>query len=166
MVRRRVSQMNGATGNLKGRASMIKRIDHTSFTVSDMERSIAFYRDMIGMRVDWDSAAQGVQFKGPEADKVTGCPGTEQRLVFLMIGDSRIELVQYTPTGKPLLHNKASDTGSAHVCFKTDNIQELYHKLLANRVQLHCAPQHIGFGWVMYFRDPDGIILEAAQNDL
>jgi len=145
---------------------MIKGIDHTSFTVSDMEGSIAFYRDIMRMKVAWDSAAEGVRFKGPEADKVTGCPGTEQRLVFLTIGDSRIELVQYTPAGKPLLDNKASDTGSAHVCFKTDNIQELYQRLLASGVRLHCTPQHIGFGWVMYFRDPDGIILEAAQDDL
>jgi len=117
------------------------------------------------MKVDWDSAAEGVRFKGPEADKVTGCPGTEQRLVFLTIGNSRIELVQYIPTGKALLDNKASDTGSAHVCFKTDNIQGFYQKLLAKGVRLHCTPQHIGFGWVMYFRDPDGIILEAAQDD-
>jgi catechol 2,3-dioxygenase-like lactoylglutathione lyase family enzyme len=120
----------------------------------------------MGMKVDWDSEAEGVPFKGPEADLVTGWPGTEQCLVFMRIGDSRIELVQYTPTGKPLLDHKASDTGSAHVCFKTDNIQELYQRLLATKVRLHCAPQHIGFGWVMYFRDPDGIILEAAQDDV
>lgn len=145
---------------------MIKGIDHASFTVSDMERSIDFYRDILGMKVAWDSAAEGVRFKGPEADKVTGCPGTEQRLVFMTIADSRIELVQYTPTGRSLADNKASDTGSAHVCFKTDNIQEFYQKLVANGVRHHCAPQHIGFGWVMYFRDPDGIILETAQDDL
>jgi len=145
---------------------MMKGMDHTSFTVSDMERSISFYRDIMGMKVDWDSAAEGVRFKGPEADRVTGCPGTEQRLVFLTIGDSRIELVQYTPTGKALLDNKASDTGSAHVCFKTDNVQDFYQKLLESGVRIHCPPQHIGFGWVMYFRDPDGIILEAAQDDL
>jgi glyoxylase I family protein len=151
---------------MKGKASMIKGIDHSSFTVSDMERSISFYRDIMGMKVDWDSAAEGVRFKGPEADKVTGCPGTEQRLVFMTIGDSRIELVQYTPSGKALLDNKASDTGSAHVCFKTDNVQDFYQKLLENGVRIHCPPQHIGFGWVMYFRDPDGIILEVAQDDL
>ncbi len=145
---------------------MMKGIDHTSFTVSDMERSICFYRDIMGMKVDWDSAEEGVRFKGAEADRVTGCPGTEQRLVFLTVGGSRIELVQYTPTGKALLDNKASDTGSAHVCFKTDNVQGFYQKLLENGVRTHCPPQHIGFGWVMYFRDPDGIILEAAQDDL
>jgi catechol 2,3-dioxygenase-like lactoylglutathione lyase family enzyme len=120
---------------------MINGIHHTSFTVSNMETSMAFYRDILGMMVTWDSVAAGVQFKGPVADNVTNCPGTEQRIVFLASGDSRIELVEYTPTGKPQTDNKASDTGCAHVCFKTDNIQELYRKLSANKVRLHCVPQ-------------------------
>lgn len=145
---------------------MISGIHHTSFTVKDMERSIAFYRDLLGLKVTWDSLAAGIQFKGEVADNVTGCPGTEQRLVFLAAGDSRIELVQYTPTGKSLVDNKASDTGSAHVCFRTENIQELYQKLSAKGVRLHCVPQDLGFASVMYFRDPDGIILEAVQGEL
>ena len=145
---------------------MIHGIHHTSFTVSDMERSIAFYRDVLGMKVTWDSRREGVEFKGPVADNVTGCPGTEQRLVFIAIGNSRIELVEYTPKGRDLTENKASDTGSAHVCFETDNIQDLYQKLTARGLRLHCVPQDIGFAQVMYFRDPDGIILEAVQGQL
>jgi catechol 2,3-dioxygenase-like lactoylglutathione lyase family enzyme len=61
--------------------------------------------------------------------------------------------------------NKASDTGGAHVCFKTENIQELHKKLAAEGVRLHCVPQNLGGVWVMYFRDPDGIIVEAMQGD-
>jgi len=145
---------------------MLNGIHHTSFTVSNMERSIAFYRDVLGMKVTWDSKAAGVEFKGEIADNVTGCPGTEQRLVFVETEGSRIELVEYTPTGKPQIDNKPSDTGSAHVCFKTKNIEEVYKKLLANKVRLHCVPQDLGFAKVMYFRDPDGIVLEAVQGDL
>jgi len=143
---------------------MIKGIDHTSFTVSNMERSISFYKDILGMKVLWDSFEAGIQFKGPVADKITGCPGTEQRLVFLTIGDGLLELVEYTPPGKSLVDNKASDTGSCHVCFITENIQELYHKLSENGVQFHCDPQNNGYSWIMYFRDPDGIILEAKEE--
>jgi len=142
---------------------MLSGIHHTSFTVSDMDRSIAFYRDILGMKLTWDSKAAGVEFKGPVADAVTGCPGTEQRIAFLSLGESRLELVEYTPTGKPQIDNKPSDTGSAHICFKTDDIEEVYRKLAANNVRLHCTPHDNGPAIVIYFRDPDGCVLEATQ---
>ena len=144
---------------------MISDIHHTSFTVSDMERSVAFYRDILGMKVVWDSVQAGAEFKGEIADNLTNCPGTELHIVFLSINERLIELVQYSPQGKSLVDNKVSDTGSAHVCFKTENIQELHKKLSANGMRLHCTPQNLGGVWVMYFRDPDGIVLEAMQGD-
>jgi glyoxylase I family protein len=142
---------------------MFTGIHHTSFTVSNMDRSIAFYRDILGMELFWDSKAAGVTFKGPVSDAVTGCPGTEQRIAFLTIGEDRLELVEFTPTGKPQTDNRPSDTGSAHLCFKTDNMDEVYRKLVANNVPLHCSPQDNGPAIVIYFRDPDGSVLEATQ---
>ena len=145
---------------------MINGIHHTSFTVSDLERSVAFYRDMLGMKVIWDSVQAGIEFKGPVADAVTGCPRTEQHIVYLGLGESLIELVQYMPSGRPLADNKASDTGSCHVCFRTENILQFYKKLVANKVRVHCAPQTMGPLSVLYFRDPDGIILEVIEGGL
>lgn len=143
---------------------MISGIHHACFTVSDMERSIAFYRGILGMKVLWDSIEAGVRYKGEVSDRITGCPGTEQHIVYLGIDGDFLELVEYTPTGKQLVNNKASDIGACHVCFKTDNINELYEKLLANDVAVHCSPQRGVSNMVMYFRDPDGIILEAIEG--
>ena len=144
---------------------MIKGIHHASFTVSDMSKSVAFYRDLLGMKVLWDSVQAGAPFKGPVADRLTNCPGTELHIVFLQIQNDLIELIQYTPPGKVLKDNKASDTGSAHICFKTDDIQALYRKLSDYGVKRHCEPQSLGGVEVIYFRDPDGIIVEAMQGD-
>lgn len=143
---------------------MITGIHHACFTISNMERSIAFYRDILGMKVLWDSVEAGVKYKGEVCDRITGCPGTEQRIVYLGIGGSFLELVEYTPTGKPLENNKASDTGSCHVCFKTDDINGLYEKLVASNIKVHCCPQKGVSNLIMYFRDPDGIILEAIEG--
>ena len=143
---------------------LINTIHHTAFTVSNIERSIAFYRDILGMKVLWDSVHAGVAYKGPVCDRITGCHGTEQHIVYLGIGESFLELVEYTPMGKPLENNKASDIGASHVCFKTDDISALYEKLLANNVKVHCSPQEGISNLIMYFRDPDGIILEAIEG--
>lgn len=140
---------------------MLTGIHHTSITVSDIDRSIAFYRDLLGFEVIWDSRALGLAFEGPRADAVTGCPGTSQRLVFMEVCGQRLEFVQYTPTGKEQIGNKPSDTGSMHVCFLTDDIEDLHRRLAESGAVIHCAPQHIGETTVFYFRDPDGVVLEA-----
>lgn len=143
---------------------MVNGIHHASFTVSDMERSIAFYRDILGLKVVWDSKAAGVRFKGPVSDAINECPGTEQRIVFVATNDSHIELIECTPAGKPLVGNSTTDIGSSHVCFNTEDMPSFHEKLLRNNVRLHCPPQDVGFGQVLYFRDPDGVILEAFQG--
>jgi catechol 2,3-dioxygenase-like lactoylglutathione lyase family enzyme len=116
------------------------------------------------MEVLWDSVQMGVRYKGPVCDKITGCPGTEQRVVYMGIGGSFLELVEYTPTGRKLEDHKASDIGASHICFKTDDINALYEKLLARNVQMHCVPQEGISNLIMYFRDPDGIILEVIEG--
>jgi glyoxylase I family protein len=143
---------------------LINAIHHTAFTVSNIERSIAFYRDLLGMKVLWDSVEAGLQYKGPVCDRITGCPGTEQHLVYLGMGGGVLELVEYTPTGRSLEDHKASDIGASHICLKTDDINTLYEKLLANHVRVHCPPQNRGELSLFYFRDPDGIILEVIEG--
>jgi len=141
---------------------MITKMVHASFTVSDMDRSIKFYTDIMGMKLEFD---MGASVGGPVCEAVTGCPGVEIRTAFLRIDGGILELVQYSPAGKALEGNKPSDTGSAHVCFKTDNIQEFHQKLLKKGLTVVSEPQQVDEAtWIMYFRDPDGIYLEAAQG--
>jgi len=116
------------------------------------------------MEVLWDSIEAGVKFKGEMSDNITGCPGTEQHLVFLGIEGDFLELVEYMPGGKTLKDHKASDVGAGHICFQTDDIWALYEKLLKNNAVVHCTPQKGIANQVMYFRDPDGIILEAVEG--
>lgn len=143
----------------------IMGLHHASFTVSDMARSLVFYRDILGMEVVFNSVEAGAVFKGVEWDNLTDCPGSELHVVFLKINEDMIELIQYTPGGKKMEGNRANDTGSAHVCLKTENIQALYKKLSENEVSIHFPPQSLGGVDVMYFRDPDGIIIESMQGD-
>jgi glyoxylase I family protein len=150
---------------IKEETFKIGGIHHASFTVSDMKKSLAFYRDTLGFEVVFDSSEAGAVFKGPEVDNLTGCPGSELHIVFLRVNEDMLELIQYIPQGKRLEENQASDTGSAHICLKTENIQALYKKLSGYGARIHFPPQNLGGVDVMYFRDPDGIIIESMQGD-
>lgn len=140
-------------------------IHHASFTVSNMKNSLAFYRDILGFEVVFDSFEAGAPFKGTEVDNLTGCPGSELHIVFLLVNEDMLELIEYSPKGKRLKENQASDTGSAHICLKTENIQALYRRLSDHGARIHFPPQNLGGVDVMYFRDPDGIIIESMQGD-
>lgn len=143
---------------------IVTGIHHTSITVRDMRRSVAFYRDVLGFEEIWSSDAHGWRLEGPVADAVTNCPGTRQRLVFMRAGESLIELVEYEPTQDQPEH-KASDTGSMHICLRTDDIDALYRRVVESGVRTHCEPQQISEdARVFYFRDPDGAVLEVATS--
>lgn len=145
---------------------MVTGIHHMSFTVSDMDTSIAFYRDVLGLELIFDNAESGQLMQGPEVDNITACPNSKLRVAFVRIDGKLIELVQYNPPGKLLMDSKANDIGSAHVCFKTDDINGLYEKLEKAGAGIHCPPQDLGSEKVFYFRDPDGNILEVVEGDM
>jgi hypothetical protein len=48
--------------------AMMTGIPHSWFTISNMGRSIAFYRDILGTEVLWGSVEAGVKYKGEECD--------------------------------------------------------------------------------------------------
>ena len=64
------------------------------------------------------------------------------------------------------MNNRPDDVPAAHVCFKTDNIKTLYEKLLANDAVIHSSHQRGVSNFVIYFREPHGILLEAIEGEI
>ena len=74
-------------------------IHHTCLTVSDMDRSLTFYRDGLGLEIVKD-----VEEKGERLSMETQMEGAHNRLVWLKttMGNTLVELLQYIhPVGKP-----------------------------------------------------------------
>ena len=59
-------------------------MDHTGYVVEDMDRSLAFYRDLLGLRVERDTVAEGEWIT-----QVVGYSGARVRIVILGLGDLR-----------------------------------------------------------------------------
>ena len=139
---------------------------HSNFTVSDVERSLAFYRDLLGLRVVADMQ--------PEADypaRVTGHHDATFRIVFLRLGDEPhiLELIQYkTGQGAPL-PPATNRPGAAHICFLVDDLPAEYERLRAHGVTFVSPPVAITQGvnrggYAVYMRDPDGATIELLQR--
>ena len=78
--------------------------DHTGITVSNLERSLAFWRDVLGFEL-----SHRVDQKGELAAEITGVPDAEISLAVLKApGGHKIELLQYTRAGRSKTARRSS----------------------------------------------------------
>ena len=150
---------------------MIVATNHVSVTTGDLNRSLHFYRDLLGLELAFDTNEFPVElrFGGAVADAVTECPGHSYRFVGLKTANLVFELVEYTPHGKPPSKDtRSSDAGNVHICLETDDIDALYRRLIEDGVRVHCPPQEMPIRGVraMYVRDPDDVIIEVLEGTL
>lgn len=146
----------------------VSRIDHVGITVSDVDRSIAFYRDVIGLRVIADGLANE-----PEIAQLLGLDSVRLRIADLDSGDGRIiELIQYLePKGRQMKF-ESSDVATTHIAFSVDNLAAVRERLtsagatLTSREPVTINEPGGAFDGSIcfYLRDPDGVILELVQR--
>lgn len=146
---------------------MIEGIHHTSRVVRDMERSLGFYRDLLGMTVALDT-----EMEGEMLEREVALEGASLRFVLLATRDDAtyLELLEYhAPRGADLPADAtAADVGAHHVALIVDDIRSAYQRLTAAGVAFTYEPQEVGAGvfaghWTAYCFDPDGLIVELWQ---
>ncbi len=141
---------------------MFLGIHHTAISTPDLERSIAFYRDLFGFEITMDFAWP----KGTESmDSTHELKDTSGRVVMLEKGPARLEIFQYeTPAPKPADPVRTNvDHGIAHFCFELRDIASEYERLLAAGMRFHHPPVDHGTCACTYGRDPDGNIIEIIE---
>lgn len=149
-------------------AAAVKRIESVGFTVSDMDRAIDFYRDVLTFDVESDT-----EIHGREYELLTGVFGARSRIVRLRLGDEVIELTEFlTPRGRPIPQDsRSNDLWFQHVAIIVSDMDAAYARLRANKVE-HAStgpqtlPDYIkpaaGIR-AFYFKDPDGHVLEVLE---
>ena len=138
----------------------VKRVDHVSYTVSDIDRSVDFY-SKFGYRPVNRYAASG-----PELDVAVATENADMEIQVMRRPDGgMLELISYVrqPSGRAA---RNSVVGAAHLAFVVGDIQAAYEELTADGVEFLSEPNTDRYGekWV-YFRDPDGITVELMQPE-
>lgn len=139
--------------------------DHTGITVSNLERSLAFWRDMLGFELS-HTAHQ----KGELAEEITGVEGAEIKLAVLKTtGGHKIELLEYlAPADRKRTNLRPCDVGSVHVALLVEDLDAVLAKIAASGWLAAGKPQTLKTGpnvgkRVVYVRDPDGTTIEFMQ---
>ena len=144
----------------------MKALHHVGITVQDLEASIRFYHDALGLPF---SNEPSPWFEGPELGPAVGVPGAALRQVSLLLGDTTLELLEYasppSETRRPLLSN---NIGASHVAFLVEDIHAAKTELEGKGIDFYSNVNVVdegvlaGWRWV-YFEDPDGYPLELVQ---
>lgn len=140
----------------------VKRVNHTGISVSDMERSLGFYRDIFEMEVIFDSDVPANE----PLSKVVGMKAATGRVVWLRAGDTMIELWQWDqPSGRPLPDDYVpADKGVTHFAVEVDDVDALYQKVVAAGFHANVEPQDLGLHKTTYIKGPDSEIIEILED--
>ena len=152
---------------------MIRGIDHLNIVVADMARSLAFYCGLLGF-----TQTKEAHLEGEWIERIVGLRGVKAHAVFIVSpgGEPRIELLRYdAPAGVARAENSRANTlGLRHFALRVDDIAAMTAKLRAAGVEVWGEPTRVPGGVVkfdeggggktlVYFLDPDGVIVELAE---
>jgi catechol 2,3-dioxygenase-like lactoylglutathione lyase family enzyme len=146
--------------------AIAQSIASVGFTVSDMDRSVAFYRDVLTFKPVSD-----IEVDGPEYDQLYGIFGVRARLVQIQLGEQQIELTQFIspPDLRPIpVPSHSNDLWFQHVAIVVRDMDVAWAQLRKHHVrQISPRPQTIPTSnqaavgiKAIKFRDPDGHNLE------
>jgi len=150
---------------------MIRGIDHLNIVVADMARSLKFYTEVLGFRQTKEAHLEGAWI-----EQIVGLRGVKAHAVFIVPpgGEPRIELLKYErPAGATLAENSRPNTiGLRHFALRVADIAAMTAKLRSVGVTVWGEPtvvpegvvQHdAGTKTLVYFLDPDGVVVELAE---
>src|SRR5712692_7086530 len=143
----------------------ITAADHTGITVSNLERSLHFWQNVLGFEF-----SHRAHQSGEMAEEITGVQGAELKLAVVKApGGHKIELLEYlAPVDRKHVDLRPCDVGSVHVAFTVDNLDAVLSAMAASGWGAAGKPQTLRSGpnvgkRVIYVRDPDGTTIEFMQ---
>jgi catechol 2,3-dioxygenase-like lactoylglutathione lyase family enzyme len=145
---------------------MLTGVDHIAFAVSDLQQSLGFYRDQLGLELVVHRV-----WREEYVRRMVGIPDASLNIALLQLPGSSgliLELIEYEqPKGVPI-PTQVYTPGNAHMCLRVNDIEALYTRLVAAGIEFLSPPMAVTAGpnqgrKAVYLRDPDGIIVQLMD---
>jgi methylmalonyl-CoA/ethylmalonyl-CoA epimerase len=132
--------------------AQVLRIDHIAVLVDDLEKTLAFWRDALGM----------------EMSHIEEVPAEKSRVAFLPLGGSEVELVKPTSDDSGLArYLEKRGPGMHHICLEVDDIQGMLNRLKEAGIQLINETPVTGSGGKKYAfvhpKSANGVMVELYE---
>lgn len=143
---------------------LVSQINHFSFTVSDLRKSVDFFHFTFGLPI-LDRSSRPSSF----SEAVTGIAGAELEIAYLRASNCSLELIQYLSPKGEKIDTRTCNVGSAHICFNVDEFDKVIDRALTHGGRLAGKVCQIPGGpnlgrKVAYLEDLDGNTVEIISN--
>jgi len=139
--------------------------NHTSFTVSNLDRTVAFFRDALGFEVTSKASRNPALIQ-----RITGVEGADVMIAYVRGSGHSLELIEYVgPSDRSSVYARPCDVGFAHVAYDVDDIDAAIGASSSHDVKPIGPVTVIDRGpnqgsRVAYLRDPDGLTIEFIEK--
>ncbi|MFO8010504.1 MAG: VOC family protein [Dehalococcoidia bacterium] len=139
----------------KGGAMKVQNWSHLTMVVSDMDRSLDFYKDILGFEVLFD-----VNLEGPDLETMVGTAGAKGRMVGGLLGGSRVELLCFE---HPKYEKTPQGLGYGNMSLRVDDAAAAYATAKRMGIPTGSEPVDIVGHKMFMVLDPDGTEIEIVQ---
>jgi catechol 2,3-dioxygenase-like lactoylglutathione lyase family enzyme len=135
-------------------------LDHVGLTVKDLEASLRFYRDVVGMNVETNFALENGGFA-----RLTRNPPAAIKGAYLRAGQFKLQILEYTAGGGATQMIHHNNPGSPHMSFGVEDVETKYRELQAiPSAKIISDIEEVVPGFrSFYVEDPDGVPVEFFQ---
>jgi catechol 2,3-dioxygenase-like lactoylglutathione lyase family enzyme len=145
---------------------MLHRPHHVNYVVSDLDRSIPYYRDTLDLKLIQDAMRENL----PSYDRLMAEEGVRLRVALFQLPNSPLllELFQFFHPETIRQQVGYHGLGSSHLAYEVQDLAALHRRLLEGGHRVISPPTDIVrdeklLGSGMYALDPDGIVLEMFE---
>jgi len=140
----------------------IKETRHIGIAVRNMESSLHFYRDLLGLEI-----VREMDESGEYIDNMLSINNVNVKTVKMSVnnGVTLIELLEFKSHPKEKMHREIYDIGASHVAFTVENLDDIYEYLVKSGIEFNAPPQISPdkFAKVTFCKDPDGTPIELVE---
>jgi len=142
---------------------MIKDFLHVGIGVKDLEESVRFYTEVMGMEEEYRT-----HNKGEKISQIVGVENADIDVCVVMKNNVRIELLDYKNDDLKK-HNKPigqDEPGLTHLAFLVDDVDEEFERIKALGFKFNAPPMVARENGpkITYFEGPDNVIIEIFER--
>jgi catechol 2,3-dioxygenase-like lactoylglutathione lyase family enzyme len=143
---------------------MVRDYLHVGISVRNLEKSVKFYTEVLGMEEDLRA-----YHKGKKISQVVAVKGAEVDVCYVTKGQHRFELIEYKNKDQAKLnftYKSQDDPGLVHIAFIVDDVDEIYQKIKDLGYEFNSPPMITRENGpkIAFFRGPDNVIIELYQK--